>query len=345
MENYYLSVIVPVYNIEPYLSQCVDSILNNHCSDVEIILVDDGSKDGCGAICDKYAKNNENVQVIHKVNGGLVSARKAGAQAANGIYVTFVDGDDYVDNNLYASVIERLKNDSREDTEILIGSYKTDGIVCANDIEDKVYDNEEILNRIIPSILIGSSFKQKVSPAVWIKYFPREMFVNSMGIVNDVVRDGEDVLFSLSCLMKAGYVRVDSTICGYNYRILDNSMSHEYNGNYFDNASAMCKCMENIILEEERLDHFRESIEYTEAYMLYRYVDRELFCNIAKSIDERFGILRRIINSSAMGRSFLLLDTDKMNITRMMKFEIKLLQKFKIREVYMLRKAERMVHR
>lgn len=345
MGKYYLSVIIPVYNVEQYLRQCVDSILNNHCSDLEIILVDDGSKDGCGAICDIYAQNNENVQVIHKANGGLVSARKAGAKSANGVYISFVDGDDYVDVNLYASAIKRLKQDAREDSEILIGSYKIDGIACTNDADDKIYDKKEITNQIIPSILVGNSFKQKISPAVWIKYFPRELFINAIDQVDDVVRDGEDVLFSLSCLMKAKYVRIDSTICGYNYRILDNSMSHEYNDNYFVNSSAMCKCMEKIISKEGYFDRFRESIKYTEAYMLYRYVERELFCNIAKSITERFDILRRIISSTAMGQSFLLLDTDKMNITKMMKFEIKLLQMYRFREVYMLGKAERMVHR
>ena len=345
MGNYYLSVIVPVYNVEKYLRQCIDSILDNHCRDLEIILVDDGSKDGCGAICDEYAKEYKNVDVIHKENGGLVSARKAGAKAAGGKYITFVDGDDYVDSGLYASVIGELRKDGREDSEILIGSYKSGGIVCANDAADGIYDRNATLNRIIPSIFIGDSFKQKISPAVWIKYFPRDMFINGMGLVDDVIRDGEDVLFSTASLMHAGSVRIDNSISGYNYRVLDSSMSHEYNRKYYENASGMCRCLEKIMSESDCAESHQKPIRYAEAYMFYRYVDRELFCDVDRSVKERFDFLSNIMNTTVMGQSFMQLDTVNMDVSRMLKLEIKLLQGHRFREVYMLRKAERLVHR
>ncbi len=103
-----ISVIVPVYNVEPYLRKCVDSILNQTYRNLEVILVDDGSPDGCPAICDEYAEKDARVRVIHKVNGGQSDARNAGLKNACGEYVTFVDSDDWVDLKLYETVMQQL---------------------------------------------------------------------------------------------------------------------------------------------------------------------------------------------------------------------------------------------
>lgn len=97
MNNPLISVIVPVYKVEKYLKQCVDSILNQSFTDFELILVDDGSPDGCPIICDEYAKQDKRIKVIHKHNGGSSSARKAGISSSVGRYVMFIDGDDWLD--------------------------------------------------------------------------------------------------------------------------------------------------------------------------------------------------------------------------------------------------------
>lgn len=100
-----ISVIVPVYKVEPYLRKCVDSILNQTYTNLEVILVDDGSPDNCGAICDEYARKDSRVRVIHKENGGQASARNAALEVSSGEYVAFVDGDDWLDEHLYEQVI------------------------------------------------------------------------------------------------------------------------------------------------------------------------------------------------------------------------------------------------
>lgn len=99
VENLLISVIIPVYKVEKYLNQCVDSILNQTYKNLEIILVDDGSPDRCPEICDAYAKKDKRVQVIHQKNGGLSNARKQGMSAVTGNYVMFVDGDDWIDSD------------------------------------------------------------------------------------------------------------------------------------------------------------------------------------------------------------------------------------------------------
>ena len=90
------SVIVPIYNIEKYIRRCIDSVLLQSFADFELILVDDGSPDMCGAICDEYAKKDERIKVIHKENGGLVTARQAGIKVAGGDYIFHLDGDDAI---------------------------------------------------------------------------------------------------------------------------------------------------------------------------------------------------------------------------------------------------------
>ena len=92
----FLSIVVPAYNVEEYLPQCVDSILRQTFTDFELLLVDDGSKDSTGRLCDEYAGKDRRIRVIHKENGGLVSARKAGLSEAFGTYVAYVDGDDWI---------------------------------------------------------------------------------------------------------------------------------------------------------------------------------------------------------------------------------------------------------
>jgi glycosyltransferase involved in cell wall biosynthesis len=105
-----ISIIVPVYDVEKYLKKCVDSILNQTFKDFELILVDDGSPDNSGAICDQYAEKDSRVRVIHKENGGLSDARNAGIEVARGKYLGFVDSDDFVNEDmykqLYTSIIE-----------------------------------------------------------------------------------------------------------------------------------------------------------------------------------------------------------------------------------------------
>ena len=104
-----ISVIVPVYKVEPYLRKCVDSILAQTYQDLEIILVDDGSPDACGVICDEYAKRDARIKVIHKPNGGLSDARNAGLDVMTGKYVAFVDSDDWIAPRMYETLLRMLK--------------------------------------------------------------------------------------------------------------------------------------------------------------------------------------------------------------------------------------------
>ena len=109
--NYKLSIIVPIYGVEQYLRKCVDSLLNQDIDNYEIILVDDGSPDGCPKICDEYAAAHENIRAVHRENGGLSAARNSGIKVAKGEYICFLDSDDYWEPNVLSGLMAQIERD------------------------------------------------------------------------------------------------------------------------------------------------------------------------------------------------------------------------------------------
>lgn len=143
-----ISIIVPIYNVELYLRRCLDSVLNQTYTNLEIILVDDGSPDGCPQICDEYAVKDKRIIVIHKENGGLSAARNAGLDICKGEYISFIDSDDWVSEKY----IETLFNIStKENADIAIGEYiSTSGNILKeqNSIFTKAFSSKEALFRL-----------------------------------------------------------------------------------------------------------------------------------------------------------------------------------------------------
>ena len=120
-----LSIIVPIYNIAAYLEKCIESIQNQSYCNIEIILVNDGSTDDSGRICDEYAKGDRRICVIHKENEGLVKARKTGVRVAKGEYVSFVDGDDWIDLDMYECLMQHADETIDMITSRLIFEWET----------------------------------------------------------------------------------------------------------------------------------------------------------------------------------------------------------------------------
>ena len=150
------SVIIPIYKVEDYLQRCVDSVLAQTFSDFELLLVDDGSPDGCGALCDAYAEKDSRVRVIHKPNGGLVSARNAGVFAARGDYVTYVDGDDWIKPNLLQFVHDRLLESPEPVDMVLFGAdqvFQDRVEPLVNRVPDGWYDRARLEKEIFPYLL------------------------------------------------------------------------------------------------------------------------------------------------------------------------------------------------
>ncbi len=172
-----ISVIVPIYKVEKYLSRCVDSILAQTYTDLEIILVDDGSPDGCGAICDAYAEKDSRIKVVHKINGGLSDARNAGLDVATGEYVGFIDSDDYIHPQMYEKLLDALRSTGSQIS--LCGYVYVDeetGAVLEdlskyNPITTEVLSRKEALEKICA---YRSGYSYYVT--AWNKLYERKLF-------------------------------------------------------------------------------------------------------------------------------------------------------------------------
>ena len=218
------SVIVPVYKVERFLRQCAESVLNQTCGDFELILVDDGSPDKSGEICDEYAAKDARVKVIHKTNGGLVSARKAGGAVAVGEYVVCLDGDDYIAPNFletFAKVIDEYSPDI-----CLCGFYKAyseNNVKCLPFENRGLYDKETIEKRIYP-YLIENKNGRYFSSSIWAKAFRRKIYTKYQTGVDPRIKIGEDQCVVKPCVFRAESLYVIDE-CLYYYRQNDESMT------------------------------------------------------------------------------------------------------------------------
>lgn len=189
-----LSVIVPVYNVEPYLRRCLDSILKQKYMPNEIICVDDGSTDGSSEILDEYRKLNNNIKVIHKINGGLVSARKEGLSVAKGKYISYVDSDDWIEENMYEEMLKKIEAEQADlATSGCIRDYGSHSIVDRENIPADVYEGEK-LQKGLKDQLIDTNlfFKSNLSIHIYNKIFLREKLIEKQMQVDDRINIGED---------------------------------------------------------------------------------------------------------------------------------------------------------
>lgn len=220
-----ISVIVPVYNIHTYLKRCVESICKQTYTDLQIILVDDGSTDGSSELCDIYGQQDSRITIIHKDNGGLVSARKAGLEAAQGEYIGFVDGDDWIEPQMYEHLIA-LAEENKAD--MVLGGSTEDvsgqSINKINRFEPGVYDKERLQKEIYPHMLcVEDFFCMGIQPYIWNKLMRRDLAYAHIMTIDDRIRVGEDVAAVMPMLLMADKV-VISDRCDYHYCIRGTSM-------------------------------------------------------------------------------------------------------------------------
>ena len=207
-----ISVIVPVYNVEAYVAKCIESIQNQSYQHLEIILVDDGSTDDSGDICDQYAAYDDRIKVIHQENGGISAARNTGIEAANGDYITFVDSDDYIAPNMYEDMLHILKDNDLDILEYTAFRDK-DGTIIegCNDGSLEIFNRHEALKMAMHDCFI----------AVWSQMYKR----SAIGDVRfPVGRKFEDT--AVSYLFIANTNRVGHiNRCYYYYRLNPNSIT------------------------------------------------------------------------------------------------------------------------
>lgn len=163
-----ISVIVPVYKVEQYLDKCVESILAQTYKNLEIILVDDGSPDRCGEMCEDWAKKDPRIKVVHKENGGLSDARNAGLDVATGDYIGFVDSDDWIDPEMYGTMYKAMGEYGADLAICCVEKVRKDGIFRQELGGTLVYSKQKVLYELICD--------EKVNSFAWNKLYRRELF-------------------------------------------------------------------------------------------------------------------------------------------------------------------------
>lgn len=308
------SIIVPIFNQEKYLDECVKSILNQSYTDIEIILVNDGSTDHSLALCQKYAASDSRVKIVNKKNGGLISARKAGLANASGRYIGFVDSDDMIGSHMYEKIAE------------IINCYNTDIVVVGNTfwyedykkerfetIPSGFYDKGMLIQSIYPDMLCNHNrMTRRIAPAIWAKVIRKDIIEKALMNLDEAIRDGEDAAISYPCFLYADNVYFASECVDYQYRVLQDSMSHGYSENWEISASHYCRWMQNVFEQCDEPD-LSDALKYEKFYMFYRYYNREIqYCmENRKNMKQTFDYL---LNNTDIGKTIYEVSISKLPI-------------------------------
>ena len=214
MKKELVSIIIPVYNVEQYLNKCIESIINQTYPNIEVILIDDGSKDLSGKICDNYAKKDSRIKVIHKKNEGVSCARNDGVKNSKGKYVFFIDSDDYIDIDAIEKMIDEIDKD-----EIIKISHR----LVRNNRIIKSISNNGTFSKVdyIKKVLIGD-----IGGHSWGYLLNKDIIDNLY--FDERTSCMEDTLFIINCILRAEKIKCINTTF-YNHVINDNGITASVN--------------------------------------------------------------------------------------------------------------------
>lgn len=256
-----ISVIIPVYNVEEYLCHCVDSVLAQTFKDIEVILVDDGSTDRCPQICDHYQKKDPRVKVIHKKNGGQADARNAGLEIASGIFIGFVDADDFVSPRMFDVLYRYAKSNDADIVKCKMKFVKEGDTVIepppAAPIV-KIFKGEDIVNNYYPDFLY------LLTTTVCNKLYSKKIFCEIRFPKGQYYEDSYINLSTIDCCKTI--ITVDEEL--YYYLQREGSTMHsEYSPKWFQGTNNNNN--NNMLFFKKK--HLREQVNYAQAEYLTRF--------------------------------------------------------------------------
>lgn len=276
-----ITVIVPIFKTERYLRQCVESILAQSFDDFELILVDDGSPDLCPQICDEYAKQDERIRVIHKQNGGLVSARIAGVKAAKGEYITFVDSDDWIGENRLMSAASEINHMHPDIVSCSYSAFHHSTTPYHQTIGEGFYDKGKLKNTVYGKMISCFPFYTfGIFPPLCFKFIKKSLIMEPQLSVPTEVTLGEDAAVTYRCLLSADSLSVvDDT--EYYYRYNADSIIHKYDPALASKVSILLDYLFESIGSGNR--SIQRQLETYSLMLLLRVIDNEKKADDVKS--------------------------------------------------------------
>ncbi len=270
-----ISIIIPIYKVEQYLDKCIQSIINQTYKNLQIILVDDGSPDNCGKICDEYALKDNRIEVIHKINGGLSDARNVGIGRAKGKYIGFVDSDDYIEKDMYENMYNLLEE---RNADVCICNFYN--VIENNNIIKNPNNGIQEYNKI--DILKEILLDKQIQSYAWNKLYKSELFDN---VKYPVGKKYEDIGTTFYILEKCNKVVVTDLPKYYYLNRIDsivNNLSEQTVIDYVDLINERYDYIENKYSELRRYN-----IYYLARTLITAYTDLQKLKKPGKEIIEK----------------------------------------------------------
>lgn len=303
MDNPKISIIVPIYNVEIFLDRCLESLLKQTMKDIEIILVDDGSPDNSGALCDSYAEKHSNIKVIHKINGGLGSARNAGLEIASGKFIGFIDSDDFVDLNMFEDLY------SFAITHNLDASYSAGFKFYNNNkveirpetTKELLWDKSGIRKEFLPEI-IGAppAFHSDVKYAMSVCRGIYSLDViknNNIKFVSEREYLSEDIIFNIDYLSQASKVGMIPKSYYY-YCYNEGSLTRSYRPDMLERMNKLYYFIKEKLYKVEMYDYANLNLDRLYLSMIRGAIKSEFLYN--KDLDDRRVMLKNIYNDKIL---------------------------------------------
>lgn len=304
-----ISVIIPVYNTEHYLSRCIESVCGNSYHSLEIILVDDGSSDQSGHICDSYAKMDSRVRVFHQQNAGVSKSRNFGISVSTGKYIAFVDSDDYIDIDYFEKLVFQI---NKYNTQLAICSIvheKKDEKIC-NEGQDMVIifakNNDEYRSNFLflnqNFFLYGPVNKLYIAEIIknWNVMFPNELSY------------GEDLIFNFAYLARCNRISYSPRPYYYYNHDNDNSLSHRYRDDSWETGLKLNRCIMQFCSKRNLMtDEMRRYIAERIFDDAYNGIFGIIHLNKKIALKESYARIQAIVNSNEVRNAMLLANTSK----------------------------------
>lgn len=311
-----ISVIIPVYNVEQYLSQCIDSVISQTYKNLEIILVNDGSQDRSGRICDDYAEKDLRIRVLHQKNSGVSVARNAGISIAIGQYITFVDSDDWILPEMYENMMNCVKDSSPIDVVMCDTAVvsKTSKHEVSEKIRAGLYTKQEIVTELYPTLLATEDFGKIPIISACTCLIQRDLVLKNDIYFDPSLKFSEDYLYMAKLMLHANSYCYLKGQYFYNYRQYEVSRSKKFDLAWWPTLLDLHDKLD-LLLADSKEYNFQKQLDL-------QLVHSSLLVsgNISKTetiyFSEKLKLLREVFANHELGLAFSRLDFKKQSTSQ-----------------------------
>ena len=290
-----ISVIVPIYNSEKYMKKCIDSILSQTYSNFELILVDDGSTDDSSNICDEYSSLDERVIVIHKKNGGVSSARNRGIKEAKGDYISFVDSDDYLDDNFLSMAIKNIKNVDMYLSGLSMEFFEDEKIIKTinyNQSKSEIMNIQGLFNNL------ELTYPQICICGPWCKLYITKIIKTNNLLFDESISLGEDTLFNLNYFKFVKKVYFDQNSYYHYRRGNSESLFSKYNANIYEIHIKVYDKMRKLMNEKKCSQESMKRFENLYTSLLIGCIHHVF--RFSKKRTDRINVINKVVNNECI---------------------------------------------